>query len=843
MHAAAPETTPARAPFLAGVFLISFSMLVFQIVQTRILSVIAWYYMAFFAISVAMLGMTIGAVRVYLARESFDPAQLARTLCDNALICAISMPVSLLVQLSLITTVRPSLTTLAAWTLLLTAMTAPYVFAGIAVSLALTRSPFAIGQVYATDLAGAALGCVAVVAALAFVDAPSAILLAGGVTALSALCFARSATAPERESLAARSRFARPPFAAAALFALAAFSALTPYGARPLLTKDSIEAPPSFERWNSYSRITAEGPLIGAPTFWSQSPLAPPNRPVARFDLKIDGAAGTTVFNYDGTTQSIDFLRYDLVNLAYNLPGIRKSAVIGVGGGRDILSARLFGVTDITGVELNPIFIDLHKRDPRLSSFSNLSSLSGLRLVVDDARSWFTSTDERFDLIQMSMIDTWAATGAGAFTLSENGLYTLEGWRTFVGRLTDSGVFTVSRWYSEYDVNEAGRMIALAAAVVLDSGARDARPYMFVANSRNVATLVLSKRPFTAEQIALLRGQASILGWNVLVAPDQAPRSPLLAAIVASPDLESLDRAAASDFLDLSVPTDDRPFFFNQLRFSKLPEALRRSLSGGMTRGGVIVGNLVASGVLVLILALSIAAVIATILVPLRGVTRGRSRSLVAAGSAWFAGIGMGFMFAEISLLQYFSVYLGHPIYSLSVCLFSLILATGLGSLASDRVSLASPRALAIWAALAGGYLLGVQSFATEIFHATAGRELAVRIAVSLAVVMPLGFLLGFAFPTGMKLVERIDPEPAPWFWGINGATGVLASVLAVMVSMSLGIRVTMALAGVCYLALVPAGLWLIAEAERAPAARESVTPAVRALDGARPRKAIKSRP
>src|SRR3954463_7284178 len=137
----APASLPRRAPFLAGVFLITFAVLLFQIVQTRILSVIAWYYLAFFAISVAMLGMTAGAVSVYLRRDRFTPETFATALADNALLAAVAMPASVLVQFCLITALRPVATTVVAWSLLMGAMTVPYVFAGITVSLALTRSP------------------------------------------------------------------------------------------------------------------------------------------------------------------------------------------------------------------------------------------------------------------------------------------------------------------------------------------------------------------------------------------------------------------------------------------------------------------------------------------------------------------------------------------------------------------------------------------------------------------------------------------------------------------------------------------------------------------------------
>ena len=131
--------------------------------------------------------------------------------------------------------------------------------------------------------------------------------------------------------------------------------------------------------------------------------------------LLIDGGSGTQMSHYDGTPRSISYLQYDLVGLAYRLPGIHKSAVIGVGGGRDLLTANYFGVPDITGVELNPIIVNLLTKQPYYKKFTGVTLLPNLKLHVDDARSWFGSTHEKFDSVQMSMIDTWAATGAGAF--------------------------------------------------------------------------------------------------------------------------------------------------------------------------------------------------------------------------------------------------------------------------------------------------------------------------------------------------------------------------------------------------------------------------------------------
>jgi hypothetical protein len=170
-------------------------------------------------------------------------------------------------------------------------------------------------------------------------------------------------------------------------------------------------------------------------------------------------------------------------------------------------------------------------------------------------------------------------------------------------------------------------------------------------------------------------------------------------------------------------------------------------------------------------------------------------------------------MFAEISLLQYFGVFLGHPIYAMSVCLFSLILSAGFGSLASDRVPLNTAPRITVWAALVSGYLFAAQAVLPDIFAAASSGVLTVRIAVSVAVLMPAGFLMGFAFPTGMHMVDAISREPAAWFWGINGATGVLASTLAVMIAITMGINVTMMLAALCYLLLIPAALALLRRA------------------------------
>ena len=253
-------------------------------------------------------------------------------------------------------------------------MAIPNVFSGIVVSLALTLSPFPTGQVYGVDLLGAALGCMAVIFFLNIFTGPTAALVTGVFCGFAAMSFASSAAVEDRRFFESYSRWRRPGSVTLALALFAAFNALVPYGVRPLLVKNNIEQQTlgAYEKWNSYSRILALPPEVNFPNLWGASVKTPPQTRVSQAILNIDGAANTSMFKYDGSRDSVSFLKYDLVTLAYRLPNLRKSAVIGVGGGRDIVTAHYFGVPDITGVELNPIFINLHYHTPSIETSATL---------------------------------------------------------------------------------------------------------------------------------------------------------------------------------------------------------------------------------------------------------------------------------------------------------------------------------------------------------------------------------------------------------------------------------------------------------------------------------------
>ncbi|MBM4285608.1 MAG: hypothetical protein FJ128_10215 [Deltaproteobacteria bacterium] len=734
---------------------------------------------------------------------------------------AITTVLSLGMQLALTLTLTFSLTGIIVWVFLALSMAVPYFFSGATIGLALTRSPYPIGRVYGVDLLGAAVGCLGVLFLLNLTDGPSAVIWVGALAAAGAWFFAGSGIGGVPET--------RPPLASGLghqgrIFILLALFAtvngLIPYGLQPIFVKDRVEGRGSsvVEKWNSFSRVTIfKESRKEAPQIWGPSPQLPPGLVVERKYMEIDGFASTSMYRFRGDVAEAGYFKYDVTNLAYFLPNQQRAAIIGVGGGRDVLSAWVFGLRDITGIEINPVFIQLLTADPEFSDFAGLARLKSVRFIVDEARNWLARTPETFDVIQMTLTDTEAATGAGAFTLSENGLYTVEAWKLFLSRLTPHGVFTVSRWYGPGQVNETSRIISLAVATLLELGVKEPRRHIFVASAKNIATLLLSPAPFSPQDLAALEKAVAHYQYQVIVSPHSQPQSKVLQAIFQARTLKELEHHTRDFELDLKPPVDDRPFFFNQLPFYRPVQVFKMLLQE--TPPGLMRGNLLAAATLLLILIVSLGLVLVTLVMPLRSALQDVGARLIITGTSYFFLIGIGFMTIEIGLLQRMSVFLGHPIYSLSVVLFSLILTTGLGSLLSDRHPLDSGFKFVIWSVLTAAYLAVLPSWLPQLLSSYDHADLLTRCALSVAVIAPAGLLMGFGFPTGMRLVSAVDPAPTPWFWGMNGIAGVLGAGTTVALSIAWGINCTLVIGGLCYALLIPAALGIGFTAQAAPGA------------------------
>ena len=813
-----------RPWFLVGVLLTCMCGLMLQIMETRVLSVIGYYHLAFFAIGVAMLGMTAGALTVFFRFEpAYSPARLLQSMSAVMAAFAWSVLASLIALLSLALGAHfePSLTFVLVWIVAILVLLPPYVLLGIVVSLALTRSPLRISLVYGVDLVGAATGCLITLALLTLTDTYTAIMAVGAIGALAALAFRTGArvaesTASAHEAASSPKTFLQPGVALLALLGFAALNQLLgTHGLRPVVVKSAIH--PAYllteERWNSFSRIALEMQPNSPAFLWSASPVAP----AANLDqgwLNIDGEAGTPIYNFSGDLSRLDVLRYDVTSLAYYIRHQGRSAVIGIGGGRDLLTASVFGFRDITGVEYNPIFVQLFAHDYR--QFSGADQIPGLRLCVDDARSWFARSRESFDLIQMSMIDTWAATGAGAFTLSENGLYTVNGWKRFMARLTPTGVFTVSRWYAPQRLDETARVLSLAMATLIEMGEMHPADHIYLAGNGRLSTLVVGRAALTADEVHTLDETVSSLQYQTLVAPGRTAADPTYEHILHARSIAELVQLGTSSDLNLAPTWDSNPFFFNQLRLSD-PDSMARAL---FTADGVVHGNLSASLTLLLLVVISMLVVFVVILGPARRSAMHVSTPVLFWSSAYFLAIGIAFMFVEISLIQRMSLFLGHPIYGLAVVLFSVILATGAGSLISEAAMRLSPASLAGWPLALAAYLGTLPLWlGTVLDHAETG-SLVERCAVCLFTVVPAGLLMGFMFPAGMRLCGRIDTRITPWLWAVNGAAGVFASGVAVLVSIETSLNHSLWVGATVYalLAVVALQLLKLGDATRSPA-------------------------
>jgi hypothetical protein len=752
---------PTRFTY-AGLFFTTLSLLQLELFLTRIFSVTMWYHFAFMAISLAMFGLAAGAVLIEVMKKREPHA----TLANAALLFALTSAICFTVQLYLRADPDAHLGT-TVWAFMVIAI--PFVFGGVVVCVALTRFPAFTGKLYAADLAGSAAGCLLTIPILNTIHAPTAVILNAGIAALAATAFAFSVRGKVRW------------IAAASCVGLLVIA-----GVNQSVKKIDIQWLKGgrnghdglYEKWNALSRIYVRK-TDDEPFGWGMSPVYKRGSKVDQLYLNIDSGAATVITKFDGNLAALEHLRYDVTALAHYLRRPTSALVIGVGGGRDILTALVFGQRHVTGVEINSDI--LRVLTGRFADYAgNLAENPAVTLVHDEARSYVARSGAKFGIIQASLIDTWAATSAGAYVLTENGLYTKEAWLTFLNHLEPDGILTMSRWYYETQPAETLRLTALATTSLIDMGVADPRQHIMIVRKQDnsemgqysVATILVSRRPFTDAEIDNLTDVSSRMQFVPVLTPRFAER-PEFEAVATRGKYDELVRMYP---LNIAAPTDDTPFFFHMLRAGDL---LKTSTYQDMNRI-----NLKAVKVLGTLLGIVSGLSAIAILAPLALRRRVRQTHSVRL-MIYFAAIGLAFMMVEIGQLERLVVFLGHPIYGLTVVLFVLLLSSSIGSLYSHRI---------------GGRIwllpLVVASFifVGPLFtRALVSASTPLRIVVSAAMLFPSGFFMGMAFPLGIKKAELThDGAPTAWYWGINGAFSVISSVLAVVVAVFWGVTMTL---------------------------------------------------
>ena len=882
----------ARPALLAGIFLVSLATLLLQVCLTRLFSAAFAYHFAFMIISLALFGVGLSGIAIYLFPSRFPAERAPARMGAAAWLFAASAVADLFVLLNFPFAPAISRSGFLAVIALYLINSLPFFFSGLALGIAFSHFTSEISTLYFCDLAGAGVGCLLAVPLLNLLGAPTTALLVGAIAAAGSFAFALG-RAEERPEMEVR-RSVRRRLSAALLLCLAAFLFLrlgrpvvlalaeAVYGflphARPfseqtqrllflypriagglsvlfllgaaaaaiglllgragrrllanpqilpsLLTAGAcaamaaVNAPSGivdlnfangrvlegilYRKWNELSYVIvhagntrAKGEKRPIAAWGMSSAYAGPVPD--QYGLRIDAYAGTPINAFRGDLSEVQFVTYDIPALVYRLKTPRRALIIGSGGGIDILAALSSGCPEINCVEINPAVVAA-MRGPFRDFSGGLYLLPQVKVAVAEGRSFIQRDSSLYDTLQLSMVDSLAAASSGAYALSENNLYTVEAFRDFLSRLEKDGILSVSRW----DLQSL-RTVSLALEALEGLGERDPGQHLMVFRSGRIATLLCRRTPFPEEEIRRLEEAARSLRFETLYTP-LSPRDPDFSSLIAAPDREEFFRRTP---FDVSPSTDDRPFFFQTMRprdFLSIFRSSARSLVGTQS-------IFVLMSVLITATALAALFLFGPLLLFRREVLT-REPRLPLAALLYFFAIGLAFMLLEVPLIQMFVLFLGHPVYAISVVLFSLLVACGAGSFLTrffapggrTRAAAGAIAAIAVWA---GGGLL----FLPALFHRFLAAPLPLRIAVTAAYIAPLGAAMGMILPLGMKVLDRDWHAAVPWFWGVNGAASVMGSVWALAVSISGGFRLTV-LAGI--------GLYLLAGLALRTAARRS---------------------
>lgn len=759
-----------------AIFVLAFATLSYQILITRFFSVVLYYHFAFAAVSLAMFGLTRGAILVYKNPTRFAPERLDVEFARHASRFALGAT-GVMVAFLCAPLLIPEKNLLVFLSLGMLAFILPFTDSGVCITLLLTRLPYAGGRVYAADLSGAALGCLGIIFALFLIDPVSATFWISAFAAGAGWIIVRGSSNHRAIGVSRMVTLTL-------LFAALAHTVLSASG-NPHLgvfwAKGEKQTGTLFERWNTFSRVRVIALGVSTPFGWGM--VSRPQSKVDQKYLDIDAGASTVITRWDNDLSKLSYLKTDVVNSAYQVQRLDAVAVVGVGGGRDILSAMFFGAKQITAVEINPAIFEV--LEDKFANFSgHLDRRPGVSLINAEARGYINRSSKRYDLVQISLIDTWAATAAGGVTLTENRLYTVDAWNDFYRALKPGGLLSVSRWYNSDYRGEFYRLVAIAADALMRRGvpAEELRRHVIALNVDQIVTVITRPDAFTDAQWRVASAAFHNQGFKILLGPDVTFDS------VTSTILSG--RASAAYFSSLpeniAPPTDNKPFFFYTSRLGDLP-----------MRGFPALASMNAAVTTILLLVVVVfLACLFYIVVPVIRLGQRMPVSIVLQPVIYFSAIGMGFMLIEISQMQRLMVFLGHPVYGLGVVLFTLLLFSGIGSATIGREPRSSREIL--WRFV--GLLVAL--VATGVFTPLAtdwarSEGTGIRILLSVLLLAPPAFFMGMMFPLGLGIWRR-HTELLPFFWSANGITSVFASVLGVALSMELGIVETYTI-GACF--------------------------------------------
>lgn len=775
----AAQKLPRHSPMLLGIAGASFASLLLELSLTRLFSVVLFYHFAFLAVSVALLGLGAGGVFAYLRRpwlERWTAGQLGTRLCLlNALVIVAALWVVLHVPVSLGLDGHNFLRL----TALYLACAVPFFFTGLLFAVVFAREASRVGLLYGADLMGGAAACLAVVPALNWLGGPNAVLFAAFVMAGSALAWNSPSIDAKwrRRTLIVMGLLV---VLIAANYSGLLFDVVYAKGWRQDLKLRL------FAKWNSLSRVEVK--QVGDSKY-----------------VVIDSDATTAIMNVDPHAWHGTVWQHNLMAAAPAVTNVLRPhgayAIIGPGGGVDVVRAVANGSQRVIGIEINPIIANTIMRGRFADYAYHLYEIPEVTIHVSDGRSWLRASHEQFDVVQMTLVDTWASTAAGAFALSENNLYTREAFREYFQHLKPDGILAITRWEFRRP-REALRVVAEAIDALHSLGvAQPAANFIVVSDGKldedgRPVTVLARKTPFTSdEEAALMRHLDENSNLALLYSPSHPQPNPF-ADLIRSNDPATFATTYAYDV----TPVDDNaPFFFFTLKTGDM----LRDVIAGRGRGMDWRINL---GVLVLgiLLAISIIAVLLFLVLPLaiRSSANAAPSPIGVIAVLYFVAIGLGYIMTEITFIQRFVLFLGHPTYALTVVVFLMLLSSGAGSLAARRWNIGRSRLL-IALTVVAAVLLEYRFLLPGLLANQVGLAFVLKLAISAFLLVPLGFFMGMPFPAGLMALSArssgTQDNGIEWAWAMNAASSVLGSVLAMVVAIHYGLNTTLMAAMTAY--------------------------------------------
>ncbi|MEW6125501.1 MAG: hypothetical protein AB1757_00445 [Acidobacteriota bacterium] len=762
-----------RTKIFIGIFLLTLSVLVLELSLTRLFSATMFYHFAFMAISLALFGSGASGVFIYIIQNKLSKEKTGFWLSVSSMLFALSVLFALYIIFENALTFETGSENYYRLARIYGATSLPFFFAGCAVTLAIMRLAEDISRLYLFDLAGAALGCLLLIPVLNAIGAINTVL---GVAALGAV----SATLFSRSTAGHRLAFGLSILLAVTLAGLVIYNTSTK-AIDIRKSKGFEETKVLFSKWNSFSRITVEGDMN------------------EHIEIKIDADAATGIVYDGGNTDRHQNERNGIHSLAYHLKNANANvAIIGPGGGFDVATALVFDARHITAVEINPIIArDVMSSEPFKTYNGGIYQQPKVQLEVDEGRSFIRRSSDRYDVLQATMVDTWAATAAGAFSLTENNLYTVEAFKDYANHLTEDGVFTMTRWYFE-PPDQLLRLLSLTRVMMQDLNIQNPERHVMLVRDvstnydRTPATFLFKKSEFTDDEVRVIEKLAAERQFQLLYTPLTQPDN------VFTQMMKAADPATVWNAFETNVhPThDNNPFFFNSLRPSNLGRALTGVGEWQKTNLGTFV--------LFVLFGITTVLVVLFILVPLilvrKRATGGQANGRLAF-LFYFAGLGAGFIIVEVAMIQKFILFLGHPVYSLAVILFSLLTFSALGSFITGRFAQANLQAILMKVILALVALVVIYILVLPpIFYGLVWLPHPARIIIAIALMAPLALVMGMPMPIGIRLLAKHSPEIIPWAWGVNGATSVMGSVAALVIAILTGFNQALIVGALIYL-------------------------------------------